>query len=1817
MDKVVEYVRTWRDELLNLSRRDRVLYYKPTKAASLLIREPSAVVLLDALRRGGLGWSFFYPPDESEFEDDEVRVRRPDELLTHKSTGRELDIALRNLERRTTQEYMDKGIWVLYLAVGFLHWVDPDSKESVRTPILLIPISLERSGVREPARVRMADEDPLLNPALVVKMGSDFGLTFPEMPDLDDLDLGEYFASVEDAIADQGWAVAAELAIDVFSFHKEVMYRDLKENEEMICENEIIRALALGDQADVDLSFEPPSEDDLDQIHPPEQLVTVRDADASQRRCIVASRSGKSFVMDGPPGTGKSQTIANIISQALVDGKSVLFVSEKIAALEVVKARLDEVGLGEYLLELHSHKTTRRHVAETLYRSLTRQPRSSQVLSEQDLAKLASRRELLSKYAAAMNEVRQPLGLSLHQAIGRVASLHDLAAAPISTLDPGSLDAATLDQISTIAGSLSRAWGPVERGDDFVWRGISDEVVGLAGQRQALDRVKNAQLALANLKACMDDLASELELWWNDAPRRAEPLSEVVELLGERTVVPSGWLTIENLEMVVDRVEALRHASSAHHDHRARLESLVASDWRGVDKRAHEKMVTLRDGLSQGLVPWPLTENASLVQLRDARVFAEGSVLDLRRVLELVRLIGAKLGLVASDLTIARCGSIAELTGLVGLTHAPEEAWLEKVNHQRAREAASVLGSVVQRYREKADKLKELYKPSVLDLDLHELKVRFDTLHKGLRKLGSEYRADKKLLAQHTFTGKASKAAIAALGDVIEWKEILGDLHVAEQEYASRLGSHYYRGIDTRFEVVEEALHTAERVLDLTASLVSDPRRLRSNVARGDDWDPTVKEAGDELKRLMTGWSERAATVLGVAADSLGQLPIEDVLASVLEDVPRLAELCELADSVEGIARVPLTFGQIVEVAHSRAVIDEIETSIAETFEADQMLLGPAYLGVGTEWGSVVEGLAWASSLRAILDGPVANETAERLLVADPEAERLETARKSWVGARDALADLFVGDRRRELIADLDSHFGDAQSILARMTETLEEIEEWHVHNRARNELAEYGLAGATEHCISSRVPRYQVASMMEKATLETWIDSVLESDERLRPDRSDDREALVEEFRSLDRDLVTKASHRVINEVNSRRPQTLMGVATVIHKEGQKKSRHMPVRDLLKRTAPVTLAIKPCFMMSPLSVSQFLTPDMRFDLVIFDEASQLRPSDAVNCIYRGDQLIVAGDEKQLPPTDFFQKVSMDGDDEYEEDQIDEFESVLHLAKSGGMLALPLRWHYRSQHESLITFSNYSFYEGNLITFPGALQDAHDVGIELFHVPGIYRRGGGRDNFVEAEKVAERVLFHVRNHSHLSLGVVAFSEAQASTIEYVLDQKRIQHPELDGLFSEDRLHGFFVKNLENVQGDERDIMIFSIGYGPDEYGKVTMNFGPLNRPGGWRRLNVAVTRARRRVEVITSILPEQFQDTTNSSVLHLKRYLDFARRGINALAIELPEGSGDAESPFEEEVIRVIRSLGYDAIPQVGVAHYRVDVGVKDPRNPGSFILGVECDGAAYHSSKVARDRDRLRQEVLEGLGWRLHRIWGTAWYRNRRAEEEHLQEAIEAALRGDGVARASRVIDRPPVDIDEVALPGLDEPPIWAEPYRVHVPRVGTRREFADPAAKSQIAKAIEEVVAAEGPVSPEVVLERLKESWGIARSGARIRDAFEAALATARRRSVKRDRKGFLWPSGAETTVVVRHPTDDPRSKRDERDVSDEELTAAILRTVSDALQVSWNEMTKAVAKVFGWDRRGPSIQRRFDHLIPKLVEDGLLVHEAGGLRPGRGTA
>lgn len=415
-----------------------------------------------------------------------------------------------------------------------------------------------------------------------------------------------------------------------------------------------------------------------------------------------------------------------------------------------------------------------------------------------------------------------------------------------------------------------------------------------------------------------------------------------------------------------------------------------------------------------------------------------------------------------------------------------------------------------------------------------------------------------------------------------------------------------------------------------------------------------------------------------------------------------------------------------------------------------------------------------------------------------------------------------------------------------------------------------------------------------------------------------------------------------------------------------------MPLRQLFGKIPNVLTQLAPCVMMSPLSIAQYLPADAKpFDVVIFDEASQIPVWDAIGAIARGTQVVIVGDPEQLPPTNVGQK-GVDEDAESESGIVQSQQSILDECLASNIPSMRLSWHYRSRHESLIAFSNAKYYRGELVTFPSPV--TRDNAVRYVHVPdGFYERGGAKVNRKEAEAVVAEVVRRLKT-SPQSIGVVTFNGEQQRLIENMLDQARRSDPSLEPHFDRNATREpLMVKNIENVQGDERDVIIFSVAVGPDKNGRVTAQISSLNGEGGHRRLNVAVTRARRELLVFATLRPEQIDlgRTGARGVVDFKHFLEFAEHGAKAIAEAFSVTGRDTDSPFEDAVMKALQDRGWEVHPQVGVSFFRVDLGVVHPDLPGRYLAGVECDGATYHRSATARDRERLREMALTDLGWR------------------------------------------------------------------------------------------------------------------------------------------------------------------------------------------------------------------------------------------------------
>ncbi len=795
-------------------------------------------------------------------------------------------------------------------------------------------------------------------------------------------------------------------------------------------------------------------------------------------------------------------------------------------------------------------------------------------------------------------------------------------------------------------------------------------------------------------------------------------------------------------------------------------------------------------------------------------------------------------------------------------------------------------------------------------------------------------------------------------------------------------------------------------------------------------------DAAAELAALQAGFDARYRAAPGsLDLDGLERARRDTLASGLFGLLTRWRGRRTLRDAFRGIAREPGAIGHedalrgLDEV--QRAL--ELERELGEVSGLERAALGPSWAADARDLGACSEHLRRVCDLAGALAafapeaGLTPRSVAESLAThwsgewTDPEGRLSAFARE----LEPALAELCVRKAAAEEAAQplpgapvgwARDEVADLQSLTLRWTDRWGELRGWTRWQTLRAAALEAGRGDVVAALEDGRVRSGRARHAFDQAYSQSWVLHEISADGALKAFDGVDQGRAIERFKGLDEERLEAAREEVRQRVGAKRPQpatlreknrgTALGV---LQREITKKTRHMAIRRLLAEVGELAMELKPCFLMSPMSVAQYLEADHpRFDLVVFDEASQIPVWDGIGAIARGSQAVIVGDPKQLPPTSFF---SRSEDEAVEEDEIQDLESILEECIGAQVPTQRLAWHYRSRHESLIAFSNERYYDGGLLTFPS--NSSEGLGVSSRYVEGgVYDKGRTRTNAVEAREVVDEVVRRLKDPAQRdrSVGVVTFSQAQQTLVMDLFDGAVREHPELEPFFDESADEPVFVKNLENVQGDERDVIVFSVGYGPDERGNVSMNFGPLNKDGGERRLNVAVTRAREEVLVFTSLRPDQIDlaRTSARAVRDLQAFLRHAERGAGSgAALRPPLGSTASSSEdiadgLVERLAARLVERGWEVSTGVGASSVRVDVAVVHPGRPGRFLAGIETDGGNYARSATARDRDRLRPMVLSGLGWDLMRVWAVDWWRDADAEVERLDALLRERLEVD-----------------------------------------------------------------------------------------------------------------------------------------------------------------------------------------------------------------------
>jgi len=1820
--RILQQINEWKKRLIDLSRRNPLVYFKTDRKTILKVEAPIPLDLFKTLFEDK-SCQVYLPPVP---EDEEITTPKEGEIVFALTERAETEKRLKNIYRKAESDFQEKGIRTSILTFGLLNW--KDGEEIASAPLILYPVTISRATPESPYVIEESDEDISLNPAIQVKFKTEFNIELiqPKLED-EDFNLESYFAEVEAQLARVQWKVERSCFLGNFSFHKMAMYADLDANAASIALHPIIKALTDRHVETPLGNGELPTDDERTLPAKPPELY-ILDADSSQAQAIESAIAGHSFVLKGPPGTGKSQTISNIIAKAIQHDKRVLFVSEKMAALEVVYSRLSNAGLKDYCLELHSHKANKREVIRELTRCLEEVPESNRQMTSSDKARLKSLRDRLNNYVLELHKKREPLYESAFNVLNHLIKLGAFPERslklPFTKCTPEHLN-----ELLDIGAILRENYVVLAEGNNFPWRGYKG-------------KDEDREIILGKLERLIDDIEEVISIFDAISGRLGIPSPKsfdgcrefisICEKLAENPSPELSWLLSPDSEKMLTEARECSKATENLQKISAELSVNYSKDFFDLPEDFINRFRALKGELFARVAK---AEKADASIISATPVILE-SVNALHVALESASKGGSKIlksldVQYSGDLSLHKIRQSIRLSEIALSHERLIPSWTKRSNLEKSEKEFNIFSDKLRHYREIVTDIRTKYTEAIFEADVDALCFNFKTKYLGWEKyfLLSYY---KDLIFIHR-CNKSSGIPATLRQDLESLRELIllkQEIHANNDRLVS-LFDKYFSGIDTNLVALEKAIYNAKVAYTLSNIFQfgdSTYKLLTAELPLPQDFEPTsdrLTSDSDKVTNEIEKWNELfswekiiqgAGTIETSSVNKFLQALTK--LNTIIEDFHRLTDRISALRVAPADASISSILDDLNKLETKRQTESFFKTNTASHAEKFKQ----RYSGMDTDWPMLVSALDWTVNLaspayREYLDEEFFEAVAGGLQVPKEESLQLKDSLKQIRKNIDGFEGEHITPGAGVVMSGLD----DARALMRLRQHRIDDITTWITYLSASERLANFSPGGTKvlEHITSTPPGAENIIPILTKGFYLSWLDGLKERCPIMAEFQGYNHERAITEFRDLDLKLTNLAFTEVISKLNESRREMYQGLRggelSVLHDQAARKRGHYSLRKLFSRIPNLLLKIKPCLLMSPLSVSHFIGKDsFNFDIIIFDEASQICSEDAVGAISRGTQLVVAGDEKQLPPTKFFQG-DVDGEEDWADSDEDfgVYQSVLEDCDSIGLTPKPLmlKWHYRSKHESLIAYSNESFYDHKLVTFPSSTENDPEFGVKFCYVAnGLYDRGGNKTNLPEAKKVVELVFKHLKDHgADKTLGVATLNIQQRDLILDLIEEERKNNPEFNKYFTEDRLSGFFVKNLESVQGDERDVIILSLGYGRDANGKFTMNFGPINKTGGEKRLNVIVTRAKSKICLVTSIKASDFdiEKLTAPGLKSLYRYLDYAERGKNALE-SITLGPGETESPFEDDVKLEIEKMGYKAVCQVGCSGFRIDLGVIDPKNPGRYILGVECDGATYHRAFTARERDRIRQTILEGLGWRIYRIWSPDWFQSRDKEIARLQQAIKnAAL---GILPPARRPDAPVVithkkiKIDHYTESDTIKDYVAFTPQRIH-----PKLDFITDDLRRE--RYLQEILATEGPMHVDVFTERLLSCWDIRRRGNNVSEAVSKTISRARSKGLVYAKNSFLYNNPRHDVEVVRKPVPQvAESLRSAEHVAPEEIQLAALFLVKSAMSISREELVDGVARLFGWQRTGHIVEGTIERALSVLIKDSEIVVNAEGI-------
>lgn len=1603
MKNNLEALSEYGNRIIDLTRRNRLLKF-PKNSKSITFNMNLKEFLKQFGKLNDLQIEFNHSQVLHQ-EINELKTTLPTEevdLQTTKNTyipptnlvGEQLIASLNALRLETKRKFEEHGVHTLFLAIGKVKWKEPSvgSKKSsnvtekydFNAPLLLVPINIKEN--KNPKKTIVSTDleasDILANKVLGLLLAKEYKSRQLELiHNNEDNWIKTYknlYSQVKEIFTELKleYELNDEIQIGQYSFLGQQIHTDLHDNKQSIIKHEFINALCTQSQIQQEnliIKIENP-----DLLLTPENDYSVMDADRSQLHILQNAINGNHLNVQGPPGTGKSQTIVNLISNLLARNKTVLMVCEKQTALEVVLDRLKKVGLDKLCLPLFQSNTDRKVFAKSIL-----EDRDSVIKIEEQSHKirnldtpLANREKKiveLRTYATALGEIVQPLNKSLHWVHGewiKYANITSDVTAPWMGGDPLQMSFdeynKLMDLLDNIAPALNFSaeeklspWKNIRRqysSPNFVNQvnrivgDIREAISSMALIRSTVnfDSIKDIR-KLVILQELVDNIQSihessimesdlhKVAIKLNSALHSIEQYKSLDHIYSEKYRIPFKWdhqliQTVDNKDNIEDsiKISSVKAAALDSQLFKDHLEIIIelCNVLPVDDLTVHELLlyenILLIDPVIENVQHW---DNIDILQDAFAQL---NSLNTLNNQLNKAKNILDKWGITINDIE----PSIALPIGTRFNNKYRNIFRYLCFGYHKDRKMLTSWCSIdfPQKhieYTEIANAIKDFFKFE------NKFKILFETFNE-----------------KSIYPGKAIKQQqIPVLLQNI--KRAIDALHACEKNYLPkkimRIHNAANKQLIKKFYV---AFHGVHKILntswDIFKFKVNDQISINELIFLHPSLQQSIENKLKLYEAVYATYTEKNHDY------SVAQLKHDakeiDNLFCQLEKIQQLnlETLFENNNIIESIINNPKNIKNLsICVQNLIAIID---TNIN-----------------ASDNPTVKQAVEYTMELRQIL--PLMHQQLGNYIKLETELNRL-----------------FENEKSVNFIEELS--FKNAISTLDGMLNDQPNLEKWLVHMRYIRQLEQLGQSWFLE--IIKNKPITNSSALFAQALWSAWLDKYYAQKPALQNFNLKNHKQIISEFKCLEKQVLQLNAFRIMAKYapkfNTFRRHSSEQDKKLIN-QSQLKTRHRPIRKVVQETGQLLLEYKPCWMMSPLTLSSYIPyGSVNFDVVIFDEASQLRVEHSLPAIARAKQVIIFGDENQLPPTSFFENSNEIEDDE--EEPIDNYESILHATKeilpgANGLLS----HHYRSKYEDLIAFSNHHIYSDRLITFPNPNKSHKAIQFELVEA-GLFDggKGGSRRNDIEAKHVVEACIKQITEEPSKSLGVIAFSKAQEVAIRDALLDCLKNRPHLQALLDEtsDSHAQFFIKNLESVQGDERDVIILSVGYGKDKRTGIVYNrFGPINSRYGYRRLNVAITRAKEKIICISSIKSSDIRTEKARGAHMLQKYLEYAERGIQSLDTTLLIQSQldiVADSPFEEEVEKALLLRGYTVHRQIGASGFKIDLAIVNPKNDQEYVLGIECDGATYHSSYSARMNDRMRQEILERLGWKLYRIWSQHW---------------------------------------------------------------------------------------------------------------------------------------------------------------------------------------------------------------------------------------------